>query len=137
MRKLTLLAGVGIGYVLGSRAGRERYEQIKSKAQQTWQDPRVQEKAAAAQDLVEQNAPKVADKAGQVASDLAAKVKGSDDASATTPGSDTAPQPVVRPETDLAAETGISTSAGSALGYGTPGLTAVSDDVSADDDTRR
>lgn len=28
--KTTLLIGLGIGYVLGSRAGRERYEQIKA-----------------------------------------------------------------------------------------------------------
>jgi hypothetical protein len=32
VKKLTLLAGVAIGYVLGSRAGRERYEQIKAGA---------------------------------------------------------------------------------------------------------
>ncbi len=29
MRKLTVLAIGGIGYVLGARAGRERYEQIR------------------------------------------------------------------------------------------------------------
>lgn len=77
MRKLTLVAGIGIGYVLGTKAGRGRYEQIRSKAQQTWQDPRVQEKAAAAQDLVAQKAPKVAEKAQQVASGVSAKVTGS------------------------------------------------------------
>lgn len=32
MKKLTLLTGMALGYVLGSRAGRERYEQIKSGA---------------------------------------------------------------------------------------------------------
>ena len=29
MRKLTILLAGGIGYVLGARAGRERYEQIR------------------------------------------------------------------------------------------------------------
>ena len=29
-KKLYFLAGVGVGYVLGSRAGRERYEQLKT-----------------------------------------------------------------------------------------------------------
>lgn len=76
MRKLILLAGVGIGYVLGTKAGRARYEQLKSKARQAWEDPRVQAKAAEAQDLIEQNAPKAAAKAQQAASDLAAKVSG-------------------------------------------------------------
>ena len=30
--KLTLLIGIAIGYVLGARAGRERYEQLKATA---------------------------------------------------------------------------------------------------------
>ncbi|MDH2416054.1 hypothetical protein [Nocardioides sp. CER19] len=42
--KLAVLAGVGVGYVLGTRAGRERYEQIRDSAQRLWQDPRVAEK---------------------------------------------------------------------------------------------
>jgi hypothetical protein len=42
--KLAVLAGVGVGYVLGTRAGRERYEQMREKAQSLWQDPRVTEK---------------------------------------------------------------------------------------------
>ena len=29
-KKLYFLVGVGVGYVLGSRAGRERYEQLKA-----------------------------------------------------------------------------------------------------------
>lgn len=44
-KKPALLAAFGIGYVLGARAGRERYDAILAKAQQLWQDPRVQEKA--------------------------------------------------------------------------------------------
>ncbi|SFC66337.1 hypothetical protein SAMN04487968_10983 [Nocardioides terrae] len=42
--KLAVLAGVGVGYVLGTRAGRGRYEQIREGAQRVWQDPRVAEK---------------------------------------------------------------------------------------------
>ena len=30
--KLTLLIGIAVGYVLGSRAGRERYDQLKATA---------------------------------------------------------------------------------------------------------
>jgi hypothetical protein len=55
--KLTLLAGFGAGYVLGARAGRDRYDQIASKAQELWRDPRVQEKAGQAQRLVKDKAP--------------------------------------------------------------------------------
>ena len=37
MRKLTVLLSGAVGYVLGSRAGRERYEQIKAKARSSGQ----------------------------------------------------------------------------------------------------
>lgn len=34
--KFGFLVGLGVGYVLGARSGRERYEQIADKAQQVW-----------------------------------------------------------------------------------------------------
>jgi hypothetical protein len=40
--KLSFLAGFGAGYVLGSRAGRERYEQIRHAYAQAKDDPRLQ-----------------------------------------------------------------------------------------------
>jgi hypothetical protein len=55
--KLTMLAGFGAGYILGARAGRERYEQIAGKAQKLWRDPRVQAKAEQAQQIVKDKAP--------------------------------------------------------------------------------
>ncbi|MGW0362724.1 YtxH domain-containing protein [Streptomyces sp. NPDC002990] len=39
--KVTFAVGLAIGYVLGSRAGRERYEQLKKSAQQIAQNPAV------------------------------------------------------------------------------------------------
>jgi len=44
MRKLMLLIGVGIGYILGAKAGRERYEQISRQAQKIRSNPTVQQK---------------------------------------------------------------------------------------------
>ncbi|MFG1702569.1 YtxH domain-containing protein [Nonomuraea sp. M3C6] len=41
--RMTFAVGLAIGYVLGSRAGRERYEQIKRTAQRVADSPRVQE----------------------------------------------------------------------------------------------
>jgi hypothetical protein len=41
-RKLGLAIGLAAGYVLGTRAGRERYEQIAQQARQLWQRPEVQ-----------------------------------------------------------------------------------------------
>jgi hypothetical protein len=54
--KATFLVGLGVGYVLGARSGRERYEQIAGRAQQLWRDPRVQEKAGQAQQLAKERA---------------------------------------------------------------------------------
>ena len=49
MAKLSFLAGFGAGYVLGSRAGRERYEQIRRAYAHAKDDPRLQSLAGMAQ----------------------------------------------------------------------------------------
>ncbi|WP_055483292.1 hypothetical protein [Sphaerimonospora mesophila] len=43
--KMMFAAGLAVGYVLGTRAGRERYEQIKRMAQRVADSPTVQEAA--------------------------------------------------------------------------------------------
>ena len=40
--KATFLVGLAIGFVFGTRAGRERYEQMKKAATQVVQSPPVQ-----------------------------------------------------------------------------------------------
>jgi hypothetical protein len=47
--RLMFAAGFGIGYVFGTRAGRERFDQIREKAKQFWQSDTVQEAAGAVQ----------------------------------------------------------------------------------------
>lgn len=74
MKKLSLLTAGLIGYVLGTRAGRERYEQIKKAATRVKNDPRVQEKATQAADLAKDKAPVVKDKVVSAASTAADKV---------------------------------------------------------------
>ena len=39
--RLTFIAGVAVGYVLGARAGRDRYEQLRKAAQRVAQNPAV------------------------------------------------------------------------------------------------
>ncbi|MFJ7147852.1 YtxH domain-containing protein [Streptomyces sp. NPDC100445] len=46
--RLTFLAGLSLGYVLGTRAGRERYEQLKKSARQVTQNPAVRNTAETA-----------------------------------------------------------------------------------------
>ena len=52
MSKLTLLAAGAAGYVLGARAGRERYEQIAEQASKVMGNPRVQAAKQQAQETV-------------------------------------------------------------------------------------
>ncbi|MEU6669537.1 YtxH domain-containing protein [Streptomyces sp. NPDC046727] len=46
--RLTFLAGLALGYVLGTRAGRERYEQLKKSARGIAQNPAVRNTAETA-----------------------------------------------------------------------------------------
>ena len=49
MAKLSFLAGFGAGYVLGARAGRGRYDQIRRAYDHAKDDPRLQSAAGVAQ----------------------------------------------------------------------------------------
>jgi hypothetical protein len=59
--KILLVVGLGVGYVLGTRAGRARYEQIKKAATALWNDPRVQHQVNNAEEFVKDKAPDVAE----------------------------------------------------------------------------
>jgi hypothetical protein len=76
--KPSLVVGFAAGYVLGSRAGRERYEQISNGARKVMGNPTVQSAASKAQETVATQAPVVADavkdKATSAASAVADKV---------------------------------------------------------------
>jgi hypothetical protein len=61
MSKISLLLAAGAGYVLGARAGRERYEKISAQSEQLWQDPRVQKYVGQAKGLAGQKAREAAD----------------------------------------------------------------------------
>ena len=56
MSKLSLLAAAGVGYVLGARAGRHRYDQIADTARRVAGNPKVQRVAHRAQDAAAQQA---------------------------------------------------------------------------------
>lgn len=51
--KLAFVLGAAVGYVLGTRAGRERYEQIKRGAAAVWQTEPVQRGARAVRSAVD------------------------------------------------------------------------------------
>jgi hypothetical protein len=78
MRKLMLLVAAGAGYVLGTRAGRERYEQIMGTVNKVRNDPRVQQKTQQAVDVAKQQAPAVADKVTGAAGSAKGRFGGSE-----------------------------------------------------------
>lgn len=64
MKKLIFLAGLAIGFVVGSRAGRGPYESLERTARHVADDPEVQRRATQAKET-----------AGRVAQDTASTVK--------------------------------------------------------------
>ncbi len=75
MKKLLLLAAGGIGYVLGARAGRGRYDQIANLAGKVKNDPHVQDAAHRAADTARAQAPVVKDRVTSAAGTVAHKAR--------------------------------------------------------------
>jgi hypothetical protein len=80
--KAALVLGLAAGYVLGTRDGRERYEEIKAQANRLVNDPRVQEKASQATDLAKQKAPVLKDKVASATNKAGGKHSAEDTGSA-------------------------------------------------------
>jgi hypothetical protein len=74
--KILFVAGLGIGYVLGTRAGREQYEKLKAQVARIWNDPRVQKQVDAAEEFVKDKAPDVAEFVGDQAKKVVRQVAG-------------------------------------------------------------
>lgn len=68
MGKISFLVGAAAGYVLGTRAGKRRYEQIKRVSSRVWSSQPVQNRVGdATTTLKRRAAPFVADKLGDAA----------------------------------------------------------------------
>lgn len=75
MRKGTFLAGLGVGYVLGARAGRQRYEQIMMQVTKLRENPQVQEQVT----MLQMRATDLFDKSKQkVSTTVASRRSGAD-----------------------------------------------------------
>ena len=85
--KTVLIAATaaGIGYVLGTKAGRARFEQLRGQANEFLASPKVQETVANLSDTVKQNAGKLPDPVAGVVSAVADSVKDSASAPKTPP----------------------------------------------------
>ncbi len=74
MRKIPLLVAAGVGYVLGAKAGRERYDQIVTQAKRLMGSQPVQDGMSKATDTMKDQAPVVKDKVSGAAHKVADKV---------------------------------------------------------------
>ena len=110
MGKATLVVGLAAGYVLGTRDGRERYEQIKTRATRFVQDPRVQRKASQAQDLAKEKAPQASATIADAAHRASGK-GGRDTGTPTESSTSTTPVPTPPPSAPV-----VSPSDGSVAG---------------------
>jgi len=68
--KLIFITGVGVGYVLGTRAGRERFDQMVAQARKFWESPTVQEAAG----VVQAQAGRLYEEGKQVVADQARRM---------------------------------------------------------------
>ncbi|MFF9338200.1 MULTISPECIES: YtxH domain-containing protein [unclassified Streptomyces] len=67
--KLTFVAGLALGYVIGTRAGRERYEQMRKAAKNFTRNPAVRNAAESAAQTGRQYAGKAAHVVGDKVGD--------------------------------------------------------------------
>jgi hypothetical protein len=88
--KILLLAGVAVGYVLGARAGREKYNELVSTANKVWNDPRVQDRVEQVQGFVKEKGPEVSgfvqDNATKVTDTVTGKKKSGGNGGGSTGG---------------------------------------------------
>lgn len=73
--KISFALGAAVGYVLGARAGRDRYEQLKAQADSLRNNPQVQAKVSQATQAVKDKAPEVQSKLTDAASSAAGSAK--------------------------------------------------------------
>lgn len=74
--KVLLVVGLAVGYVLGARAGRERYDQIVGAVSKCWNSPRVQKQVDRSVDFVGGQVDRVADIAATGAKNVVNRVTG-------------------------------------------------------------
>lgn len=97
--KILFLLGLGVGYVFGTRAGRARYNQMKTAALKVWNDPRVQEQVSAATEFVKENAPEVASAVSENVKKISERVDALRSASSTKPTAPPVKKSAAKPRT--------------------------------------
>lgn len=76
-KRYVLLAGLAIGFVLGSRSGRQTYDKLKSEAERVWNSPDIQAGVHKAADTAREQGSEVVEKLEETVREGVDKVRGS------------------------------------------------------------
>ncbi|GCE43596.1 YtxH domain-containing protein [Rhodococcus sp. USK10] len=118
---LTFAAGAAVGFVLGTRSGRQTYEKMRHQSLELWHNPAVQEKVSGATETVKDKAPQVQHKVGELAK-KATHHHHTDTSSTTAPtngaslGDAATPAPAAPTPTDAEPTTGVPPTRGESAG---------------------
>lgn len=94
--KVLLIVGLGVGYVLGARAGRERYDQIAGAVSKVWKSPRVQKQVDRSMDFVNDKVDAVMDIAAVGAKNVVSRVTGGKPSTAAAKRTTTTRKPAAK-----------------------------------------
>jgi SLT domain-containing protein len=92
IKKLMLLGAGAVGYVLGAKAGRERYEQIAEQAQKLRNNPAVQQKVEEAKHVAMDAAGTATDKVKEQTDSGGSTPAGTSPSATSTPTGATGPR---------------------------------------------
>ena len=92
MKKLMLLGAGAVGYVLGAKAGRERYDQIAEQARKLRSNPTVQDKVDQAKHVAKGAADSAVEKAREQANGSSTTPAGTAPNATSTPTGATGPK---------------------------------------------
>lgn len=97
MKKIVFVLGLVIGYVLGARAGRKRYDQIAAGARKVWGSGPVQKQVGRASDFAREKAGEAASSAVKLVADQVGNLVAGRQASKPPAPSGTATAPSTAP----------------------------------------
>lgn len=128
--KILFVVGLGVGYVLGARAGRERYEQIRKAAEDVWNQPKVQEGVQTVKDFAMSRAGDVGDTVLDSAKKFVAQVTKSQNGTTTRSGTSASKPAASKPAASKASSSGAKSST-SGANASTSGSKSSSDTTSS------
>jgi hypothetical protein len=102
---LATAAGIGVGYVLGARAGRAKFDELLAQAQRIVTDPDVRQKVADLPNQVRENLPKAQSVVTDAIKTATEKVQSAAPSSPSATSSDSSAPAPATPSTSPEAET--------------------------------